>query len=44
MALVVAAWQASRSAALVIDASSVPPDLAQSGLTGEVVAAGTRTG
>ena len=36
--LAIMSWDASRSAALVIDAFSVPPDLAQRGLTGQVVA------
>ncbi len=36
--LAVLAWQAHEDHGLVIDAFSVPPDLARSGLTGEVVA------
>ena len=37
--LAVAAWQAHDDHGLVIDAFSVPPDLARGGLTGQVVAA-----
>jgi tetratricopeptide (TPR) repeat protein len=38
-ALAAMAWDASQSHALVIEAFSVPPDLAQRGMTGQVVAA-----
>jgi tetratricopeptide (TPR) repeat protein len=38
VALGAMAWTASRSAALVIDAFSVPPELAARGVTGQVVA------
>jgi tetratricopeptide (TPR) repeat protein len=37
-ALALMAWDASRSNSLVIEAFSTPPDLAQRGLTGEVIA------
>ena len=37
--LIVAAWRAHADRSLVIDVFSVPPELAQDGLTGEVVAA-----
>jgi len=36
--LIVAAWRAHADRSLVIDVFSVPPELAQNGLTGEVVA------
>jgi tetratricopeptide (TPR) repeat protein len=39
IALAVAAWRAAEDHGLVVDAFSVPPDLARDGLTGDVVAA-----
>jgi tetratricopeptide (TPR) repeat protein len=38
LGIAVLAWDASRDTGLVVEAFSVPPDLAQRGMTGEVVA------